>query len=112
MLNSKDVAAHLLDAVAVDPLDGGGRADENGRHWQDQTSDSFQTVPSSTLYQERAVIGKTENGSCEADPNSKYWWSFIARWSFPNPLNWRRIMCFAALHYTNENKIKKTDLPI
>jgi hypothetical protein len=32
VLNSKDVAAHLLDAVAVDPLDGGGRADEDGRH--------------------------------------------------------------------------------
>jgi len=32
VLYSKDVAAHLLDAVAVDPLDGGGRADEDGRH--------------------------------------------------------------------------------
>ena len=35
VLHGKDVAAHLLDPVVVDTLDGSGRADQDGRHWWD-----------------------------------------------------------------------------
>jgi len=32
VLNGKDVAAHLLDAVAVDSLNGGGGTNEDSGH--------------------------------------------------------------------------------